>query len=465
MYCVNYETQEGIDFTNPLFQNADGSSRILYIWDQSLRGEGKAGGVAYGTEYTQEEITMALQSDNPKELIPHEDVNYHGTFVAAIAAGNISEEQDFTGVAPYADIIMVKLKEAKENLRSFYGIQSGIPCYQENDIMMGVAYLRRKAGELQKPIVIYIGVGTNAGSHEGMMPLGVYLNRIGSFAGTCTVVAGGNENNLGHHYEGIMEGGMESEVELDVGRNEDFTMEIWANPQSFLSVGFISPTGEFSERIPIRSYEQTIDFVFEQTRIFVHYERIEYYSGRELIAIRFRSPTEGIWRIRIFNLEQEATDFNIWLPMRHFISDRTSFIEPSPNITLCEPGNVNRVITVAAFNHRNNSIFLESSRGYTANQTIKPDIAAPGVEVYGPVSPLRFGERSGTSVAAAHTAGAAAMLLEWAIYGQNDIGMNTTTCKQYLIKGARREGMTTPNRSFGWGEVDIYNTFASLRRY
>lgn len=180
-----------------------------------------------------------------------------------------------------------------------------------------------------------------------------------------------------------------------MGRNEDFTMEIWANPQSFLSVGFISPTGEFSERIPIRSYEQTIDFVFEQTRIFVHYERIEYYSGRELIAIRFRSPTEGIWRIRIFNLEQEATDFNIWLPMRHFISDKTSFIEPSPNITLCEPGNVNRVITVAAFNHRNNSIFLESSRGYTANQTIKPDIAAPGVEVYGPVSPLRFGERSG----------------------------------------------------------------------
>lgn len=413
---------------------------------QTEEGNGE---VPYGVEYTKEDITRALKSDNPTEIIPHQDIDYHGTFMAAIAAGNISEEEDFTGVAPNATILMVKLKEAKENLRSFYGIKSGIPCYQENDIMMGVEYLRQKARQMQRALVICLGVGSNSGSHEGMLPLGSYLNQVGSIGGTCIVVAGGNENNLGHHFASTLGGGAEEEVELDIEENEDFTMELWTGDIGSLSIGFVSPSGEFTERIPVRSYEQTIDFVFEKTKIYVHYERIEYYSGKELIAIRIKNPTEGIWRIRVYNLEPESISYNIWLPMREFISDRTAFIYPAPDITLCEPGNVNRVITVAAFNHRNNSIFLESSRGYTANNSIKPDIAAPGVDIYGPVSRLRYGERSGTSVSAAHTAGVAAMLLEWAIIGQNDFRMNTITCKYYLIRGARKENMTVPNRSFG----------------
>lgn len=413
---------------------------------QTEEGNGE---VPYGVEYTKEEITRALESDNPREIIPHQDIDYHGTFMAAIAAGNISEEEDFTGVAPNAIILMVKLKEAKENLRNFYGIKSGIPCYQENDIMMGIEYLRQKARQMQRALVICLGVGSNSGSHEGMLPLGFYLNQLGSIGGVCTVVAGGNENNLGHHFASTLGSGADEEVELDIEAEEDFTMELWTGAIGSLSIGFVSPSGEFTERIPIRSYEQTIDFVFEKTKIFVHYERVEYFSGKELIAIRVKNPTEGIWRIRVYNLDTESIPYNIWLPMREFISERTAFIYPAPDVTLCEPGNVNRVITVAAFNHRNNSIFLESSRGYTANNSIKPDIAAPGVDIYGPVSRLRYGERSGTSVSAAHTAGVAAMLLEWAIVDQNDFWINTVTCKYYLIRGARKENMTVPNRSFG----------------
>ena len=192
-----------------------------------METEEENGEVPYGVEYNKEDIARALESDNPREAIPHQDLNYHGTFMAAIAAGNISEEEDFTGVAPNATIIMVKLKEAKENLRNFFGIKSGIPCYQENDIMMGIEYLRQKSRQLQRPMVICLGVGSNAGSHEGMLPLGAYLNQIGSVGGICTVVAGGNENNLGHHYSSTIGGGAEEEVELDLEDNEDFTMELW----------------------------------------------------------------------------------------------------------------------------------------------------------------------------------------------------------------------------------------------
>ena len=86
----------GIDYTSALFRNADGSSRIAYIWDQSLQ-EGKSPqGIDYGTEYTKEEITEALKSENPKMVIPHVDRLYHGTYLAALAAGNEDEEADFS---------------------------------------------------------------------------------------------------------------------------------------------------------------------------------------------------------------------------------------------------------------------------------------------------------------------------------------------------------------------------------
>lgn len=455
----------GIDYTNPLFQNADGSSRIVSIWDQSIEAEEKMEGIAYGVEYEQEQITNALEDDTSSGQLLHEDRNYHGTFMAAIAAGNISEENDFTGIAPNAGIMMVKLKEAKENLKNYWGIPAGVPCYQENDIMMGIEYLRRKARKLEKSLVICLGIGSNSGSHEGMFPLGSFLNQLGNIGGLCIVTAGGNENNLGHHYQNRIEGNEVDEVELDVESEQDFTMELWTDSAGSVSIAITSPGGEFSERIPIRNYEQTVEFIFEKTKMYVHYERIEYYSGRELIAIRVRRPTRGIWKIRVYNLEEEAVYINMWLPMREFISAATAFLAPDPNVTLCEPANVNRVITIAAYNHRNGSIYLESSRGYTANDSIKPDIAAPGVEVYGPVSALRYGERSGTSVAVAHAAGIVALLLEWGIVQRNDFGMNTVKIKYYLIRGAKRENISVPNRSFGWGELDIYNTFASFQRY
>ena len=83
--------------------------------------------------------------------------------------------------------------------------------------------------------------------------------------------------------------------------------------------------------------------------------------------------------------------------------------------------------------------------------------------MYGPVSPISYGERSGTSVGAAHAAGAAAMLLQWGIVRENNLGMNTITVKNYLIRGADRSRLDVPDRSYGWGILNIYNTFEGLK--
>lgn len=453
----------GIDYTSALFRNADGSSRIAYIWDQSLQ-EGKTPqGIDYGTEYTKEEITEALKSENPKMVIPHEDRLYHGTFLAALAAGNEDKEAEFSGVAPRAEIMMVKVKEAKRNIRDFYGIKPEVPCYQENDIMMGIRYLWEKAAILRKPVVICIGMGSNSGSHSGASPLGEMINQLGSLSGICIVVAAGNETNLGHHYAGTMENQEEQIVEMDIQEENGMTLELWTKAPGSLAVGISTPDGEFSGRISIRSFEQRIDFVFEPTRVFVHHERIEYYSGEEVITMRFQNLTNGVWKITVFSLEEGNWDYNIWMPMRNFVNENTTFLTPSPDTIVTNPGNAFEVITFGAYNHRNNSIYLNSSRGFTSNNNIKPDLVAPGVDVYGPVSALRFGERSGTSVAAANGAGVAALMLEWGIVKENRADMNSLIIKYYFIKGARKEQMVVPNRSFGYGILDLYETFYNLR--
>lgn len=146
----------GIDYRNPVFQYSDGTTRIYRIWDQTIRDGTKPEGIAYGSEYKAEQINAALRAENPLETVPSMDTNGHGTFVAGVACGSEDVEDNFIGAAPFSEIAVVKLKEAKTYLREFYFIPDSVPAYQENDIMMAVSYLDRLARERDMPLVICI---------------------------------------------------------------------------------------------------------------------------------------------------------------------------------------------------------------------------------------------------------------------------------------------------------------------
>ena len=79
----------GVDYFHPDFRNADGSSRILRLWDQSIQGKPPQGYVT-GTEYTKEQIdeALALGENQGRRLVPSSDYSGHGTSVLGIAAGN-----------------------------------------------------------------------------------------------------------------------------------------------------------------------------------------------------------------------------------------------------------------------------------------------------------------------------------------------------------------------------------------
>lgn len=461
----------GIDYQNPLFRKEDGSSRILGIWDQTLEtgAPDPVNGfqALYGTQYSKEEIDQALAAPDPLALVPSADENGHGTFLASVAAGGEDPDQDFTGAAPKASIAMVKLKPAKEYLRDFYLIREGADAYQENDIMMGVAYLLHLARRFSMPLVICLGLGTNQGSHVGKSPLGLYLDDINIYAGTAVITAAGNETGYGHHYRAVTrpEETLQT-VELNVGEKDSgFSMEFWAQDVDIYRVGFISPTGEVVDPLPSSTEEENvIRFLVEQTEITVYSSIVNTATGSQMIFIRFKDPMPGIWNLTVSSALNVTGAFHIWLPSRGFISDTTYFLRPDPDTLVTGPGNSQYALTVSAYDHTTGGIYIHSSRGFSRSGQIKPELAAPAVNITGAGLRSGFVQRSGTSAAAAHAAGAAAILLHWGILERNDPFMNTSAIKTYLIRGAKRNpALTYPNREFGYGTLDLYQAFLRLR--
>lgn len=456
----------GINYTMDVFKNPGNTSRVLRIWDQEIQTGLSPQGFNYGTEYTKEQLDAALQAENPLDVVPSTDTNGHGSFMAGIAAGNIDRSNDFTGAAPQAELLVVKLKQAKQYLRDYYYIREDAVAYQETDIVLGIKYLLQTAQQQGKPLVICIGLGTNAGGHTGDSILGEYISATANYVGVCTVVPTGNEANYGLHYRGRELDIEEYEdVEIRVGENErGFALELWGQSPSVYSVGLISPSGEIADRIPARiENSQVLRFIFENTVVYVDYRLLETQTGDQLIFFRFARPSPGIWKIRIYKETNFNNYFDLWLPIRDFLGQDTYFIRPNPDITITEPGNTELPITIAAFDHSNNSIYLNSGRGYTRDGRVKPDIAAPGVNVYGPLLNNTFGVRSGTSIAAAHAAGAAALLLEWGVVDGNRPQLDTLEIKSLFMKGANRTNQDYPNNIWGYGTLDIYGAFNSLR--
>ena len=470
----------GINYMDPLFRNVDGSTRIVGIWDQTNNSDNSnnmeneaakpfsAFPALYGTQYTAEEINLALNSDDPVSIVPTRDENGNGTFLASIAAGNRDERAEFSGAAPRASIAMVKLKPAKQYLREFYLIQDGAEAYQENDIMMGVSYLYFLAKKYSMPLVVCIPLGTNMGSHMGMSRLGQYLNQVSLSNGSAVITAAGNETGARHHFQAVMDADTdEVTAELRVGEREaGFSMELWAADVGVYTVGFISPTGEVARRIsvPLRG-ENTVSFLLEQTRITVYTQIADVSAGSQFIFMRFENPMSGIWRILIRNSLDIRETFHLWLPVRGFITDETYFLRPNPDTIITDPGNAQYPITVTAYDHTRNSIYIHASRGYSRSGQIKPDLAAPGVNILGASSSgRRLTRMSGTSVSAAHLAGAAAILLSWGILDGNYPYLNTPVLKSIFIRGAQRNpALTYPNREFGYGTLDLYEAFLRLR--
>ena len=453
----------GIDYRNPVFQNEMGS-RILCIWDQTLEGDGKE--VPYGRVFWKKDIDQALASGNPLEIVPSVDTDGHGTRMAAIAAGNYFPEENFSGAAPEAMLIIVKVKPAKKYLREFYLFPAEAELFQENDIMTGMDFAVRIANDRRMPLSLCLGIGSSQGAHIGKNPLSLYVDYISQYSLISVSVAAGNEGAARHHYAGrLTERENQALAELRIGNKEPgFTMEFWGEPPEIYNLSLQSPTGEILDiSASLGAVTQELSFVFVETRVKVNYVSIERQTGYTLVYFQFIQPVPGIWRIFVRGRDGQNVGFHMWLPVQGLISEETYFLEPSPYNTVTAPGDSLESITVTAYQYRDNSLYVQASRGFMPDGNVVPQVAAPGVQIRVPQLNGLYGNASGTSLSAAQTAGAAALLFEWAVIRGNQPYFTGSSVKNYITRGAEREErMQYPNRDWGFGRMDLYHTFELL---
>ena len=455
----------GINYLDPIFRNLDGSTRIRRIWDQEEQSGTAPREIGYGSEYTREQINLAIQSENPKETVPSFDTDGHGTFVASVACGGASPENLFIGAAPEAEMVIVKLKQAKEYLREYYFVDRDAGCYQENDLVAAVFYLQKVQEELKRPLVICLAVGTSFGGHGGYSILSEYLQNVAASEGIGIVTGSGNEADKRHHYLGILEQENNQPVEINVGNNtRGFVMELWTELPNLLALSIASPTGQTVGPVSLRRGIGEYVFVFEQTRVILNYRVLVETTGAQLVFFQFDRPGSGIWKIIPETLELGNGIFHIWLPMEEFLTGNVYFIRANPEYTVMEPGDTGAVVCAAYYNGKENSIAVSSGRGYTRDNRIKPDFAAPGINVTGINLRGQFVARSGSSIAVGITSGALALFMEW--LDRQGVDLDASQMKNLLILGAsRKTDMSYPNQEWGYGALNLYRTFEQIRRF
>ena len=376
----------GIDYTNGAFRDENGNSRILAIWDQTDQTGTPPSGFYYGSEYRREQINAALQAEKPYEIVPTRDELRHGSSMAGVAAGsNVRIGRQYLGAAPEADIVVVKLKQCKEYLRRLYLVQEDVPAYQENDIMLGIKYADSFARTFERPVVICLGLGTNLGDHTGSSVLSRYLDLIALKRSRAVVVTGGNEGNAAHHFEGQLQGGEPlRDVEVRVGENASgFWLEIWGSLPDTINVSVRTPGGEVLAPVSLGLRQSiTYSFVYEKSRVTVSGSRVEASSGEQVLLFRVSEPTEGIWTFRVQAVGQIFNGrFHAWLPITEFLNTEVYFLSPTPYVTLTEPSMAAEILSVSAYNGENASFYIESGRGFDRRGAVRPDLAAPGVNV------------------------------------------------------------------------------------
>lgn len=450
----------GIDYTKEVFQYEDQTTKIISIWDQTGDGARRSD-LYFGEEYSKQQINEALKAENPFEVVPMLDPDGHGTFLASVAAGR--QTKDYIGAAPGASLAVVKVRRAHRYFIDQLLLPPDKPNYFTNgDIMLGIQYIVDVARERNMPVVICIGLGSNDAGHDGYTLFEEYISYLSQRTGIAVVTAAGNESNKKHHTQGLMfRTGSTDSIGIRVGeRSTSFSLNIFSAAYDKISVGIISPTGEMISRIPFNVEMSTQEeLVFEKTRITVTYYR----TTNGVVTIGFYEAKEGVWEVILYGDSILGGEYHAWLPITYQVSPEVEFLKPVPEYTIVYPGNSLRAITCGAYDSQNNSLYVSSSWGPTRLPRMAPDFVAPGVNVTG-IYPTGPGAMTGTSVAAAMTSGAAAILMEWAIVQENLLSMDGDLLRQLLISGCKRvTEQRIPSIRWGYGALDLYGTLWGIR--
>ena len=470
-----------LDFRDPVDTT---KSRILAIWDQTIApisGEAPPSGFSYGVEYTKQQIEKEL-GPNPPGLVRERDVNGHGTNVAGIAAGNgNSYFKKYVGMAPEADIIVVK---------------GGDGSFSETGEIDAMTYAGYKSSTYGEPIVVNMSLGGQSGPHDGTRPSELAANNFVKFAGRAICISAGNDGDEVIHTSGALALGGTASVSVNVptytpttGTNNDkFQLEIWFNSNINVNASVQSPSGV---TYAMNSGQTGTSSNTTDGTISLYNTSAGSPNGNRYVQLVVNDqttsvPKAGVWTLTLSGASSPA-GFDAWLPTYTIGAGNgvayATIVGGNTANTVEAPGTSDGAITVGSYVTKNgwlaidgnNYIYLNnpalasissfSSIGPSADGRQKPEIAAPGqgigsslsgfVDVSSLSTWVLYGGKDilmqGTSQAAPHVTGAAALLF------QISKGLTASQIKSLLTSTAAVDGSTgfVPNATWGYGKMDI----------
>lgn len=485
----------GVDVSHPDFRNVDGTTRILRYWDQSGAGMPPEG-YLLGTEYTNVEINEYLGVlsgenvekngsiiaefegsvvenveigekvaqnvrkrekvvENGRDVegmeIPGQDYSGHGTAVLGIAAGNgRASNGRYRGIAYESEIIAVKLGVPREN---------SFP--RTTELMQGVDYLVRQAMKFGRPMVINLSFGNNYGSHRGDSLIETYLDTVANMSRLVICVGTGNNGNGPLHTNGRLQQGETQEIELGVSSYESsLNVQLWKAYADVFDIYVEAPSGErigpLSEALGPQRYS------IGGVQLLIYYGKPGPFQLTQEIYFDFIPQANyvesGVWKFILVGESIKEGEYEMWLPGGNVLNPDTGFFLPRADGTLTIPSTARRVISVGAYDSRDDSLADFSGRGgvgvigrsgtarnvETRNEVgnrrniggingravqsdinnlirgngagiwgMKPDLVAPGVDIMTTAPGGGYEPMTGTSFAAPFVSGSAALMMEW----------------------------------------------------
>lgn len=489
----------GIDWDHGDFRVGN-NSRIKYLWDTLLTPTGaeispidrdpvNLSFADYGVEYSQTMISDDLPSGSPGSdgiSIRSFDTVGHGTHVTGSAAGNGNAygSVSYAGIAPEADIVVVK---------------SGNSSHSSANIINGLAYCDAIGTQLNKPVVVNMSLGSHVDPHDGT---GLTASSVDDFTalgnGRVAIVASGNEADDLIHKGGTVGGNGSFSFQFVVpsytansGANNDAVkLDIWIDTNGYqeFNVTVTSPTGLTASIGP--ENDNTVQTSDGDIYLYNYWD---YNDDREIYIniydqVSSHTPRAGTWTVTVTNLESTSVPYDLWLASSTMNATLTG---GDANKTVASIGSSNSAITVGAFvsrwrwtssepnyynysgSDRSDNIANFSSLGPTRDGRVKPDVAAPGQAIISSFSSNSSAGTSnkvgnnqhrinqGTSMATPIVAGIAALLL------QANPNLTAAQVKSYLKDYALQDSYVTaagapPNNTFGAGKVDAFKSMMKV---
>ena len=459
----------GIDPYHGDFYLENGSSKILFVWDQ-MGGQPSSHPLGMGVEFTRAEIEAHIAVTN--------DTEGHGTHVSAIAAstGGASGGQ-YKGVAPGAWLIVVKAGSRSSLCPELW-------LFNDTDLIDGIAYVLDKASSLGMRVVINLSLGSNIGGHDGTHPLELAMDEAVS-RGAVVVVSAGNSAEDHIHAEGHFSVGRTVELKWNVPtRTKAFVADLWHSPQDAVDVTLVLPGGGIvpgptgAEGTVTASGVVTI--VAQETEKGRGYV-VDVLAGQEwvtqgtytLLINPLHIVSNGQWDAWVDDLSPDPYEITEFIPANGYSITGAK--------TVGVPGTSESVITVGVYSGvrftKDNPagyICSFSGRGPTRDGRTKPDLVAPGLFVVAAKSsaaqglnPYRIDDYhvylSGTSMSCPHVTGVVALLLQW------NPSLSAPEVKDILRTSARLDDKTgqidksTGDLGWGWGKVDARLALSMVR--